>query len=79
MNVTTAAFNADFPAFAALGAAELLELIEETNTALAEAARGRIAAADARFEAVCARLGITDEIEPLARAVRALPLKEGDR
>lgn len=58
-----------FPAFAALDAAGLLELIEETNTARALAARGEIEAADACFNAAAARLGITAEAGPLAAAV----------
>ncbi|MCH7230198.1 hypothetical protein L0U85_04880 [Glycomyces sp. L485] len=63
------AFATDFPAFAALGESELLELIEENNTALAEAARGLVDAAEARFGSVCIRLGIADEVEPLTAAL----------
>ncbi|WP_100448832.1 hypothetical protein [Glycomyces xiaoerkulensis] len=63
------AFADRFPAFADLGDAELLELIEETNTARALAARDRIAEADACFEAAAVRLGIETEIETLTEAV----------
>lgn len=69
MRTDTSAFAARFPAFASLTAGQLLELVEEINTARALAARDRIEEADAVHAAVCFRLGIAEEIEPLTTAV----------
>lgn len=59
-------FATAFPAYAGLSDDQLLELIEETATALAESSRGAHSAGCVRVAAVAARLGLSDEIEPLA-------------
>lgn len=61
-----------------LNADQLLELIEETSTALAESARGADAEAIARFDAVVARLGIAADIERISADQTTTP-KEGNR
>ena len=68
LSVRAAAFAAAFPAFAALDTDQLLELVEETNTARALAARGAEAAADECFTAVVTRLGIGAEVDHLTAA-----------
>jgi hypothetical protein len=70
-------FNAIFPAYSGLTDDQLLELIEETSIALAEAARGAHDAGSVRVAAVCARLGIADEFDALADYL--LTLNEGTR
>jgi hypothetical protein len=57
---------ARFPAYAALTDDQLLELIEETGIARAESARGAHERATFRMDTVAMRLGIAEEIEPLA-------------
>jgi hypothetical protein len=68
----------DFPVFDRLDQDQLLELIEETATALAESARGAHDAACARVDAVTARLGIGPELDRLDAYLATTP-KEGDR
>jgi hypothetical protein len=72
-----AAFARAFPAYAGLSDDQLLELIEETSTALALSARGEDTAAEALFTATAIRLGIADEVDRLADSL--LTLKEGNR
>lgn len=67
------------PVFAGLDADQLLELIEETNTARVLAARGEIAAADACFAAVVARLDIVADVDYLTAHLPITTPKEGDR
>lgn len=65
-------FTALFPAYAALTDDQLLELIEETAIALAQSARGAHEAACFRIDTVAMRLGIAEEIEPLADYLAAV-------
>ncbi|WP_335989290.1 hypothetical protein [Glycomyces sp. MUSA5-2] len=68
----------EFPAFASLTDAQLIELIEETSTALALSARGENVAAEALFTATAIRLGIDAEVGRLSAHLLATST-EGNR
>jgi len=65
-SLSNAAFARAFPAYAALTDDQLVELIEETSTALALLARGEDEAAEVIFTAAAIRLGIASEVDRLS-------------